>query len=85
MGIKMNATCERTYQLRFDIEFLPHTSKEIWEDKQNKKRGSKKICSVVILYIVLNVHAPTEDKDDNIKESFYEELEQYLISFLRTI
>jgi hypothetical protein len=26
--------------------------------------------------IVLNVHAPTEDKDDDIKESFYEELEQ---------
>jgi exonuclease III len=26
--------------------------------------------------IVLNVHAPTEDKDDDIKDSFYEELEQ---------
>jgi hypothetical protein len=26
--------------------------------------------------IVLNVHAPTEGKDDNIKDSFYEELEQ---------
>jgi exonuclease III len=25
--------------------------------------------------IVLNVHAPTEDKDDDIKDSFYEELE----------
>jgi predicted nucleotidyltransferase len=25
---------------------------------------------------VLNVHAPTEDKDDDIKDSFYEELEQ---------
>jgi hypothetical protein len=24
--------------------------------------------------IVLNVHAPTEDKDDGIKDSFYEEL-----------
>jgi hypothetical protein len=24
--------------------------------------------------IVLNVHAPTEDKDDDIKDSFYEEL-----------
>jgi hypothetical protein len=26
--------------------------------------------------IVLSVHAPTEDKDDVIKDSFYEELEQ---------
>jgi exonuclease III len=25
--------------------------------------------------IVLNLHAPTEDKDDDIKDSFYEELE----------
>jgi hypothetical protein len=26
--------------------------------------------------IVLNVHAPTEDKDDDIKDSFYQDLEQ---------
>ena len=26
--------------------------------------------------IVLNVHAPTEDKDDDIKDSFYEEIER---------
>ena len=26
--------------------------------------------------IVLNVHAPTEDKDDDIKDSFYEEMER---------
>jgi hypothetical protein len=26
--------------------------------------------------IVLNIHAPTEDKTDNMKESFYEELER---------
>jgi hypothetical protein len=26
--------------------------------------------------IVLNVYAPTKDKDDDIKDSFYEELEQ---------
>jgi exonuclease III len=26
--------------------------------------------------IVLNVHAPTEDTDDDIKDSFYKELEQ---------
>jgi hypothetical protein len=25
--------------------------------------------------IVLNVHAPTEDKTDDVKESFYDELE----------
>ena len=28
--------------------------------------------------IVINTHAPTEDKDDLIKDSFYEELEQTL-------
>jgi exonuclease III len=26
--------------------------------------------------IVLNVHAPTEDKTDDVKDSFYEELER---------
>jgi hypothetical protein len=33
--------------------------------------------------IVLNVHAPTEDTDYDIKESFYEELEQIFDQFLR--
>jgi exonuclease III len=32
---------------------------------------------------VLNVHAPTEDKDDDIKDSFYEELEQVFDQFPR--
>jgi hypothetical protein len=31
--------------------------------------------------ILLNVHAPTEDKDDDIKDSFYEELEQVFDQF----
>jgi hypothetical protein len=31
---------------------------------------------------ILNVHAPTEDKDDDIKDSFYEELEQVFEHFL---
>jgi exonuclease III len=33
--------------------------------------------------IVLNVHAPTEDKDDVIKDSFYEELEEVFDQFPR--
>jgi exonuclease III len=33
--------------------------------------------------IVLNVHAPTEDKDHDIKDRFYEELEQVLDQFPR--
>jgi hypothetical protein len=33
--------------------------------------------------IVLNAHAPTEDKDDDIKDSFYEELEQVFDQFPR--
>ena len=28
--------------------------------------------------IVVNVHAPSEDKDDDIKDSFYEEIEQLI-------
>jgi hypothetical protein len=33
--------------------------------------------------IVLNVHAPNENKIDDIKDSFYEELEQVFDKFLR--
>jgi hypothetical protein len=33
--------------------------------------------------IVLNVHAPTEDKDDVKKDNFYEELEQVFDQFPR--
>jgi exonuclease III len=32
-------------------------------------------------FFVLNVHAPTEDTDDDIKDSFYEELEQVFDQF----
>jgi len=38
-------------------------------------------CSI----IVLNVHAPSEEKSDDSKESFYKELEQVLTIFLSTI
>jgi hypothetical protein len=31
--------------------------------------------------IILNVHAPTEDKDDYVKDSFYEELEHVFDQF----
>jgi hypothetical protein len=31
--------------------------------------------------IVLNVHAPTEDKSDDVKDSFYEELEHVFVKF----
>jgi exonuclease III len=33
--------------------------------------------------IVLNVHAPTEDKIDDIKDGFYKELELYLTNSLK--
>jgi hypothetical protein len=33
--------------------------------------------------IILNVHAPTEVKDNDIKNSFYEEIEQALDQFPR--
>jgi hypothetical protein len=31
--------------------------------------------------IVLNVHSPTEDKTDDVKDSFYEELERVFVKF----
>jgi hypothetical protein len=31
--------------------------------------------------IVLNVHAPTEDKTDDVKDNFYEELERVFDKF----
>jgi hypothetical protein len=33
--------------------------------------------------IVLNVHAPTEDKTDDVKDSFYEELERMFDKFYK--
>jgi hypothetical protein len=30
--------------------------------------------------IVLNVHAPTEDKSDNTKDTFYKEQSMYLVN-----
>jgi hypothetical protein len=35
--------------------------------------------------IVLNVHAPCEDKGDEEKDSFFEELGRVLVSFLGMI
>jgi hypothetical protein len=35
--------------------------------------------------IILNVHAPNEDKDDDIKDSIYEEIEQAFFSSQGTI
>jgi hypothetical protein len=32
-------------------------------------------------HIVLNIHAPTEDKTDDVKDSFYEELERVFDKF----
>ena len=31
--------------------------------------------------IVLNVHAPSEEKNDELKDSIYEELEQIFVHF----
>jgi hypothetical protein len=38
---------------------------------------SGRLCHI----IVLNVHAPTEDKTDEVKDSFYEELERVFDKF----
>jgi hypothetical protein len=36
-----------------------------------------------VISLYWNVHAPTEDKDDDIKDSFYEEIEQVFDQFPR--
>jgi hypothetical protein len=42
-----------------------------------------KFVSVRISHIIfLNVHAPTEDKTDDVKDSFYEELERVFVFVL---
>jgi hypothetical protein len=40
-----------------------------------------RLCNI----IVLNVHAPTEEKGDDSKHSYYEELEEVFDHFLSTI
>jgi hypothetical protein len=42
----------------------------LWQDLRSYITQKGPWCD-----IVLNAHAPTEDKDDDIKDSFYEELE----------
>jgi hypothetical protein len=47
------------------------------------------VLSVVViiiqvgLYIQLNVHAPSEEKRDDVKDSFYEELERVFDQFAK--
>jgi hypothetical protein len=36
-----------------------------------------------VQYIVLNVHAPCEDKSDDVKDSFYEEIGRLFDQFRR--
>jgi hypothetical protein len=36
-------------------------------------------------FIVLNVHAPTEDKTNDVKDSFYEELERFDLKKLNIV
>jgi hypothetical protein len=52
---------------------------EVVSDRMSYITPKGRWCDI----IVLNVHVPTEDKDDDIKDSFYEELEQVLDQFRR--
>jgi hypothetical protein len=62
---------------KFLLEIITLVSSE-------NKIGSGKVLVVVVIYILWKVkHAPTEDKDDDIKDSFYEELEQVFDQFPR--
>jgi endonuclease/exonuclease/phosphatase family metal-dependent hydrolase len=55
---------------------LPNTSS--WRSAQLKHRDNFTFHFYLYLY-----HAPTADKDDDIKDSFYEELEQVFDQFPR--
>jgi hypothetical protein len=50
---------------------------EFDSDRMSYIFGKGRWCDIIIL----NVHAPTEYKDDVIKDSFYEELEQVFDQF----
>jgi exonuclease III len=50
---------------------------EFVNDRMSYKILRGRWCHV----IVLNVHAPTEDKTDDVKDSFYEELERVFDEF----
>jgi hypothetical protein len=52
---------------------------EFLSDRMSHITQKGRWCDIV----VLNVHAPTEDKDDVIKDSFYEELEVVFDQFPR--
>jgi hypothetical protein len=52
---------------------------EIVSDRMSYITLNGRWCDI----IVLNIHAPNEDKDNDIKDSFYEELEQVFDQFLR--
>jgi hypothetical protein len=52
---------------------------EFLSDKMSHITLKGRWCDI----IVVNVHAPTEDKDDDIKDSFYEELERVFDQFPR--
>jgi hypothetical protein len=52
---------------------------EFFSDRMSYTTLKGRWCDI----IVMNMHAPTEDKDDDIKDSFYEELEQVFDKFPR--
>jgi hypothetical protein len=52
---------------------------EFVSDRMSYINLKGRLCDI----IVLNVHSTTEDKDDNIQDSFYEELEQVFYQFPR--
>jgi hypothetical protein len=54
-------------------------SVELFSDRMSYIILRGRWCNI----IVLNVHAPTEDKIDDIKDRFYEELEQVYDKFLK--
>ena len=52
-------------------------SRTVTASRKFLQASIRRICNI----IVLNVHAPSEEKSDNSKDSFYEELEQVFDHF----
>jgi hypothetical protein len=46
-----------------------------------KLRVKGKLCNVTLI----NIYAPTEDKEKDIKEQFYEELREFRIEYQNTM
>jgi hypothetical protein len=72
-----SSQCTERFEIAYALRFSPFL---LYSDINNKEKKLSYPCNIILRSrwcnsIVLNLHAPTEDKIDDIKDSFYEERE----------